>query len=55
MATQRSTEGLGGFYMVAVSLDHGGLEWTRLASVGGSLGRRCTLVVVVGGGAVWSG
>jgi hypothetical protein len=29
--------------LVAVSSDHGGLEWTQLASVGGALGRRCTL------------
>jgi hypothetical protein len=29
--------------LAVVSSDHGGLEWTRLALVGGVLGRRCTL------------
>jgi hypothetical protein len=42
-ATMKSTKGSRGFYLAAVSSDHGGLEWTQLASVGGVLGRRCTL------------
>jgi hypothetical protein len=43
-----SREGLG-FYIAAVSSDHDGLEWTRLGSVGGVLGRCCTLSPVVSG------
>jgi hypothetical protein len=46
-AAAERTRGSRGFYTAAVSSDHGGLEWTRLASVGGVLGRRCTLGPVV--------
>jgi hypothetical protein len=47
-ATAERTKGSRGFYLAAVSSDHGGLKWTRLASVGGVLGLRCTLSPAVG-------